>query len=502
MNRCRNAVLFSFAISASLSSAAAAQGKCEPNTSSPFQVNSARIYMIKAREGKFKDEQKKQARDAIRVLTEKSDKIGNQLGRNYLLAQAYLWWLEQPDVSTTVRRGDIGFTENAGGTIDLYAALDTAIKAVETGNPACRTDPRFIAYRRAPWSKQINAALPLINSGALDSAKVLVRNANTLMPDAPLGAYYTAIIAQKQNENDAAIEAYKRVVALSTPEAMAADSTVKKLRSVSLYNYAALLQNRADQLSGEEKNAALRASAEPLQTYVREFPDAENIAAAQAALARALGQAGDTAAVAQIYAEMLSDPKKFTDIQLFEAGTNAFRAGRRDEAARLFESGLALNPYYRDGLFNLANTYLATQQYDKMLPVTRTLVSVDPNNPDNWRLLAGAYQGLQKQTKDSKLQRAYVDSVLKFLEKEKGVAVKLAFKQFRHDGAKHKLTGSVENASATPGEYVIKFEFLDKSGNVVASETATVSVPARSKKEFTVEVEKEGIVSFRYAPIG
>ena len=500
MNAWRKSALYSLIVSAMTAGAAAAQGKCEINQGSPYQVNSAKIYLSKVPNAK-PDEKHRHLRDAVRVLTDNPEKINNQLGRHFLLGQAYLTWVAEPNMANVVRRGEVGIRSNPDATINLLAAADSSFDYVEQHAPQCATETD--KWRRQRWVPLVNTAGQLINEDQLDSAEVLLAAASTIYDESPIPAYYRAMVAQKRSDPVAAAEHYRAALGVATREAAAKDSNVARIRRQALYNSAVLMTQQADALEGEQKKQMLAASVGGLRAYLEEYPDDPQAPQAQAALARALAATGDTAAVADIYDDMLESPDRYTDIQLFEAGTGAFRANRREDAVKLFESGLAKNPYYRDALFNLANTYFATEQGDKMLAVTRRLVAVDPSNPDNWRLMAGAFQLSSRGTKDAKLKKAQQDSILKYLEKEKDLPVRVTFSGFEHDGARHVLRGTIENRTQKEGTYSVKFEFLDSQGNVVATKTADVGpVPASARKDFTVEVNQTGIVAFRYPPIG
>jgi hypothetical protein len=88
------------------------------------------------------------------------------------------------------------------------------------------------------------------------------------------------------------------------------------------------------------------------------------------------------------------------------------------------------------------------------------------------------------------------------VEKSNKTLVRVSFNQFMHNGAKHTLAGTVQNKGTAPGTYTLKFEFLDKTGSVVATQSATVGpVEPNQSKDFTVSVTQTGIVAYRYAPI-
>ena len=279
------------------------------------------------------------------------------------------------------------------------------------------------------------------------------------------------------------------------------------------------VRNEADiyffltQAEAEAKLAALKEAAAALESYISAYPNSRTVGSARTALARALGGTGDTVAAVGVFQTMLTDPGKYTDIQLFEGGTAAHAAKRYDDALKLFEAGLQKNPMYRDALYNTAKTYYDAGRFDKVIDVSRRLVAVDPNNPDSWLLIAAAYRGMMPPDPGSagpKAQRdavnarrkALVDSVAKYKTMSDSMPVRVADLRLQHAGETHTLTGTIENRSARPGNYVLKFQFLDSSGNVVASQDAPVSVPAQGRRDVRVVVTKPGIVAFRYRPLG
>lgn len=474
--------------------AAAQASQCKVNEGGPFQLTSARIYVNKASEANAKaDERPKHLANAVKVLTENAEKIGNPTGRNMLLGKALYFWSREPRMTLTPTRGSLGYTTNTGVQTDLYAAIDTAFDAVELAVPACSDSLRI--FRRDLGVKALNSAVELINANALDSAEAMVKRSLVISPNS-VNAYNALAVIAERKQDTTALAMYSRKLI----EVAQGDTTtsVRKMRQTASYNLAIRLINQAEQ-GAPNKQALLDEAKNLLQAYLRELPGEPN---AQQALARIGTTSGDTAAVSGIYNDMLANPGKYTDIQLFEAGSALSFAKKYADASKLFEAGLQSNPYYRDALFNLATVYYESKQYDKMAAVASKLVQIDPNNPDNWRQLAAAYQGRMRTATDAKVKKAAQDTLLKFLVKSDSMPVRVAFSEFRHSGSKHTLTGSVENRGKAPGNYTLKVEFVDKQGNVVATQEAVVGpVNPKETKPFKVEVNQTGIVAFRYAPI-
>jgi tetratricopeptide (TPR) repeat protein len=476
--------------------------ECKIDTDKPGQLKTAKNALARAIAGI--GDANKSASDAIKELDKNGAKIRgqNEPGYNMILGQTYSWFLARQGQPHVVRRADIGYTTQPDATIDLLTATDSAFDEVARVAPGCVGETN--EYRRPAWAPLVNAAAELINSDQLDSAQKLIQRADVIYQGSPHTSYFSAIIAQKRNDLAGAIAANKRTIDMITPDQAAKDEGTGQIRNQVMYNYAVLLAAQADAQTGDQQKATAREAAAAYRAFLDAYPSDEQRTSAQAGMARMLAVLGDTAAVATVFSEMLADPSKYTESQLLEAGTSAFNASRFDAAAKLFEAVLQRNPYYRDALFNLSNTYWSQKEWDKMLPVAKRLTQVDPNNQDAWQLLAIAYKGrgdIAKAAKNLALERAMYDTAVKHVERKNALMSRVAFTQFSHDGPKHTLRGTVENASTKPATYTVRFEFLDKDGTPVAAKEVTVG-PVEPKKAapFAVEVNQTGIVAFRYAP--
>jgi tetratricopeptide (TPR) repeat protein len=212
--------------------------------------------------------------------------------------------------------------------------------------------------------------------------------------------------------------------------------------------------------------------------------------------------AGDSTSVPTIYAPLIANPSKYGEIALVHAGVVATRNGQFADAGKLFNSALTLNPYSRDAMNNLAATYIQTREYSKAFPLIDKLVAMDPSNPDNPLLYAFAYQGLYKGTKDKKLQKIYTDSLVYWNSKSENAPVKLAVTEFTRRANETTIGGTVENRGATAKTYTVNVELLDKSGNVIDTQTTTVGpVSPKSTKTFKLTSTKGGAYGYRYKPL-
>jgi tetratricopeptide (TPR) repeat protein len=227
------------------------------------------------------------------------------------------------------------------------------------------------------------------------------------------------------------------------------------------------------------------------------------------------------------------------------AAVTAARANQTKDAIKLFESAYKLNPYHRDVLYNLSRLYLLDSAYLKGLPFARQLISVDPSNPDNYQLMAIAYASIKKEY-DARLkkldstaklygQRANaprataavvranidsaaklnpvikafqdssaksVDSAIKYNEIMMKLPARIQFTEFTPTEGKTTLGGSIVNQTDAARSFNLKIEFVDKAGNVVATQDVAVGpVQPQKAASFSATGTGAGIVAFKYAPI-
>ena len=470
---------------------AQAAAKCEIDDGKPGQVKDARNALVTAGLIGKPEEKKKQITKAVGLLTTQQA-ASNPVGKNWLLGRALVTLAAMPDQPTMTTKAALGYTGAPQEQIDIVLAADSAFDVVEQAMPQCESETE--QYRRVPYVPLVNQAVNLYNAKQIDSAVTLAERALVIYPKSPVA--YNVIGNARQGKDDipGAVDAFKKMLV-----AIGTDTAYAEEKKQVMLNIGQLLAAQADAAEGAKKQELAKQAAEAYQAYLKEYP---GDAGAQSGLARVQLLAGDSAAANKIYSDMLSKPDQYTDMQLLEAGVNAARADRAKEAAQLFEAGLKKNPFYRDGLFNLAVTYLSSDQLDKLPPVLDRLISVDPNNPENYRVFVNYYQDKVKLEKNTAAKKALSDSVLKYYKLFSEPTVKVTFNLFSHDGAKSTLAGTIENLSTAAKTYTLKVDFLDKSGQTVVTQEATVgAVDPKQSKPFRITVEKEGVTAFKYAPL-
>jgi len=477
----------------------AAAGKCNIDYNSNDQVHSAynQMTVLALSSGK-PDDARKKIKTAIASLTSKSDFGKDQMARDAVLGQALVTWYDTPGSPAVVPAADLGYPSSAG-QVDVLAAADSVFSAVETAHPECADD--MDRYRQQAWARLVNQIGPLINGNKDDSAQAILNHAITIYRGSPYDYYFQGQLAQRKKDWPAAATAYVKAAELSTPDLAAKDTSVKAVKEFSEFSAAFAQLQAAQAMSGTQQQAGMKKAADLYRTYLKDYPSGENLQPAQAGLTVALKASGDTASLGQMWKDMIANPTKYSDAQLFDAGTQAFTAQQYATAVQLMEFGQKSNPYLRAGLFNLANAYWKNNQFDKMEPVADTLTKIDPDNPDNYQLLAIAYQGMQKSATDPKRKKAMADSVNQYVTAGDKLPVHVQFTEFTHDGDKYTLKGSMQNASTKPITAALNVKFLDKAGQVVTSQSTSVQLAPNETKPFTVNPVGGNIVAYRYDPV-
>lgn len=495
MNDFGKASLLALALLAGGSASAAAQ-ECDIDEGRPGEVARALVSVTTASSAPRPEQKVRGLQQAVKQLTDNPQKLdqANQAGRNFVLGKAYVLWMQQPDIGYVTTKGQIGFSSNQTDQIDLLLAADSAFDIVTQLKPECATmleDWR----QQQPWVDLVNGAIQMINANQLDSAETLVRRSMILTEVNPYGPNLLATIAQAKGDFATAIDMRRKTIELAQ-----GDTTYDELRFESMYNLGALLGREAEESQDPaQKQAMAREAATLFQQYVTALPESQQAVAARAGIANMMMMAGDTSAVTTMYADQIANPRNYSDMQLVQAGVVAARAEKAADAAKLFEAALTVNEYNRDALYNLAASYWALNEFDKMFPLLHKLMELDPSNPDNLRLVAYGYQGKQKAVTDAAQRRVLTDSIIKYVEAAEKLPLNVMVDDFSRGTNESSLGGRILNKGTAAATFRMTVEFLDTQGGVVGTQETTVGpVNPNEAGTFNLPIQAQGVVGWRY----
>ena len=481
-------------------------------------VNSGMQSLKSAFTTKFADQKAKDLKDAERLLTQavttgKQDKnpaAWYYLGRYYLMVQ-----------------------DGPGADSALNKALAMA--------PTCKEDIGL--YRRQAWVPLYNAGVQAWQAGNTDSAIVAFRHANQMYQGEPLGMIYLANLFVGREEPDTGLkrtdatkyhtdsllyatrlDSAAKYFRLAVPAAT--DPKYAKERRDAFLNVARVYHSakRYDEAAGayreflaaypndvqamaslagvlvleNQRDSAMAlynaliarsdsASADDLfaaaQSVLSVIPSSPDTTALDATCTTAQKKKTPALTVRQISARC--QPAAADTMRKF----HAFADPQYRLVVRMYEAGLAKNPYQRDALYNLAGISYMIGDTAKVLPLARRLYADDPMNRLTLAKIAGGFQLLGKK-----------DSVLYYLQLADSLPIEVTVGNFITSDKGAELSGLFTNfRSKGSAPLTITFEFLDKTGAVVASKPQEVpALGAGANQSFKVTADQPAIAAWRY----
>jgi tetratricopeptide (TPR) repeat protein len=370
---------------------------------------------------------------------------------------------------------------------DIYGA-DTALTKAEQLAPGCQKE--IAGYRRNAWAALINAGTKFEKEKNSDSALALYRQAAIVYHGSPVTYYQIANSLNEKGQSDSAAYYFGQA---ATAAQGVTDTAELKYRDRSAFNEAAL------RLNAKNYPAAVTA----FQRYLGWVP---NDIEAKRGLAAAYRGAGQLDKAQELEKQVASAGGPGPSgggaaggagaQDLMSVGVNLYNEKKYAEAATAFEKVAAAEPYNRDALFNLTNTYLAMKDGPKLLSASQRLVAIEPASQTALKLLGEGYK-----------QSGKVAEAVKTAEKVLALPADLKVADFSTTG-----TGATLQATATglqpqtatgkaikPADLNLTFEFLDPKGNVVATQDAKVPALApAATQSIKLEAQGAGIAAWRY----
>ena len=468
---------------------------CNIDVNQPKELAMLSLSYQQAKASQNPEQRKKLLTTMTKELDTKPERFAkNATGYQYMLSEVLKLWALEPGTTAAPVRSSLGFVSTPTESIDLLVAVDAAYKAIVAASPACEADIKAQRQNEL-WLAQTQAALSASNAGQLDSAEYYAKR-SMMMSDGPYAHYVLANVANQKNEKKAAMMHWQHVI-----DRAGTDTVYRDLKNGSLYYLALTQLEQASGLQGDEQVTLAKKAAESFKALIAASPDSPDVPNHYNNWAEALTIAKDTANMSQVYADMLANPDKQSDISLAVGGVVATRANKSDDALKLFEASVKKNPNSRDGLRNVAASYYGKDRFKDMWEPSRKLTALDPNNYDAWMMFAYASQGLSKAGKTPAEKKAWADSLVKYQTFADNLPVKVEVAGFSRGAENATLTLALEQVAAT-GSYTVTAEFLDEAGNVVTTATAETGALKKGERK-NVEIKATGakIYAYRYKPI-
>lgn len=426
-----------------------------------FMVGSGATYLKSGTETSVEGNRVRLFSDAKRVLTEAITEKGQAengaawyyLGRTYLM------------------EGDV-------------IGADSAFTKAEGYEPECAAEIKQL--RRVAWVALVQPATQFLEKEATDSAVALLRLAQIIYRDEPNAMYVLGIYHSNERQLDSAIVYFKQAAEVS-----AKNPALTEQRNKSTFNMAVLLSN-----AGRYPEAV-----EAWRQYTAWVPDDVD---GKKGLAQAFRGANMPDSAMAIEAELVSAAGAGGELDatastgdLFSFGVNAFNAKEYGAAIKAFSIIRDREPNNRDAVFNLANSYYASQDTTNLIAAAQELVRLDPMNEYALKLLGEGYR-----------LAGNTEQLVKIVTEIEASPFNLDVKTFTRteDGATLVAQAVGREAKDIEGRplkvtpTVLAVEFLAEGGSVVSSEEVTIPpLEAAAVHDVTVKAAGPGIVAWRYA---
>jgi tetratricopeptide (TPR) repeat protein len=363
---------------------------------------------------------------------------------------------------------------------DLVGA-DSAISKAEALSPACKQD--FSQERYIAWVPLVNAGIEFAKAQNNDSALALFRQANTIYRDKPAAYLNSGVIFANTGQTDSAIAYWQKAAEVGERTNAVED------RNAATRNLGAVYQR-----VGRHKEAI-----PVLEKYLTWVPKDTEVKRALASSYLATGQTEKAAAIEKEVGPAPGGGAAASPASASAGAMNAaiglYNEKKYAEAAAGFGKVLATEPYNRDALYGLANSYIGLKS-PKLADVAARLVAIEPMNDEIVRMQAN---GLRMAKKEAQANKAAVRVL--------SMPITIAVTQFAPTAAGASITGTATGREAQTAQgkpvaaapVTVIFEFLDAKGTVVGSQE--VQIPALKPGQtqpIEAKAQGAGIAAWRY----
>lgn len=378
-----------------------------------------------------------------------------------------------------------------------FAGADSAFSKVEAMLPDCVDDTDTHRYNL--WVPVYNEAVTALRAGDWATAKPNLIKANAVYHKEATVPFYLASIYAQDSEPDSGIVYFKEALNMLAPDTVVegADTTLvwpdttaakRDMYNTAVFNTARLYHQKQNWDSAVVWYERYRTIEPDEMTTLQ-------------SLSGIYEMIGESDKAEELFEEMLSRADQLSSQDLFSTGVSLFQADRYEMAAEAFTKGLEKNPYFRDGVYNLGQSYFAlanpleeepteptpeeraarTAWTVKMLGVAQRLVEVDPLNVASLQMLVQAYHLLGES-----------DSTAAVIDQLNELDWEVVVTGFFQTDTGFDVTGNIQNLREEAIEFPgLTLHWINASGETVATDT----VPGQT-------IDGQATLDFHFAPVG
>jgi len=316
-----------------------------------------------------------------------------------------------------------------------------------------------VPVREFAWVQAYNMAIPAINAGNQDEALAQLERAQIIFQGRPeamlnLGSLYT-----QRGDTEKATEVYTSAIEVIRGPALAAQDSVTQQNWIE--NEQIAVFNLAQLHAAAERYPE---AAELYDSYLERNPGNVD-ALGNLAIVMINMEMPDSAQA--IYEELLNKPDMGTR-DFFNVGIGLFQGEQYELAAMAFQKVVDVAPMNRDATYNLSQVLYLMEDYERLVPISTTLLELDPYNVNSHTFYV---RGLLMSGDSEEAQVAY--------DHMEAMPIEVYDLQVQPRSNGGMVSGMIENRASEEGATVgVRMHFLDEEGEEVG--TADVDVQLTS----------------------
>lgn len=379
-----------------------------------------------------------------------------------------------------------------GATLAACAAGAGGAGAGASSLPAVECEPgvplaatRYAASAQAELNRTVIPNLPEADRAAAYQAAL--EQAELGLAEDPDNPYHTFLAAQAQaglGNYDEAEQLYDRTVELCGPfSAQVSEARIEAFRNLS--------QAGLDALSAGDTTTALARWAAASEIYTVDPNPLYNSAVVLAQQGRYDESVEMYRRVLERLDELPADaPQSVLDeapetranviAGLVAAGGRMFQQNDYAGANEIFGMLAEMDPTLRDAWYNRALALYQQEVWEELVPVAERLVEVDPLNYNARIILFNAYKGVAEASTGDR-ERNMRNRALEALEAADALPVQVDQLSVEQADGTATVTGVATGASAAAGTPVTLELTFYGAGEVVGTQTVTVTAPAQGQ---------------------
>ncbi len=379
---------------------------------------------------------------------------------------------------------------------------------------------QIVSEREQAWVNAYNQGAAALNAGNTDQALAYFEGADLMYRERPEALVALGSIYARTGEAQKALDAYTGALKIlngPVPEGLGDEQAAnwREDRKGVAMSAAQLAAQTGDFSKAADILGNLLTQSDSL--------DESTKLSALTARAGYMAQAGQPDSAETIYNEVLKR-SDLSSQDYFQIGIGFFNTGDYARAADAFEKAAELNPYSRDALLNLVQSLYSeavdvekgeatperNQQlnaiYDRILAAAQQVRDFDPLNRNLLSFMLRAYRGKAEMASGAEARQLTqkTQELFRAYQAQKYEVENIALALQPNETA--KVTGDFTNLSGEPGQNVeIRFQILDRDGNVLDTSMITVTVPEKNESvgfQTSVKLPSGKFGGWKYEVVG